>query len=149
MTVIRPSKIQRDSLFAALVAVFVFAFIRGYPGATTTGGRIAVIVFAGAVTALLLLFWARSIRKQTLLEVSPEAVTLVEPTGKRITLSRESGDEILVTVTGGGRYRTAALTIAGSGTLLPLSFFSMSEIKRQCLASGWRFRKPGWRRNRG
>jgi hypothetical protein len=149
MTVIRPSKIQRDSLFAALVAVFVFAFIRGYPGATTTGGRIAVIVFAGAVTALLLLFWVRTIRKQTLLEVSPETVTLVEPTGKRITLSRESGDEILVTVTGGGRYRTAALTIAGSGTLLPLSFFSMSEIKRQCLASGWRFRKPGWRRNRG
>ena len=149
MTVIRPSKIQRDSLFAALVAVFVFAFIRGYPGATTTGGRIAVIVFAGAVTALLLLFWVRTIRKQTLLEVSPEAVTLVEPTGKRTTLSRESGDEILVTVTGGGRYRTAALTIAGSGTLLPLSFFSMSEIKRQCLASGWRFRKPGWRRNRG
>ena len=149
MTVIRPSKIQRDSLFAALVAVFVFAFIRGYPGATTTGGRIAVIVFAGAVTALLLLFWVRTIRKQTLLEVSPEAVTLVDPTGKRITLSRESGDEILVTVTGGSRYRTAALTIAGSGTLLPLSFFSMSEIKRQCLASGWRFRKPGWRRNRG
>jgi hypothetical protein len=149
MTVIRPSKIQRDSLFAALVAVFVFAFIRGYPGATTTGGRIAVIVFAGAVTALLLLFWVRTIRKQTLLEVSPQAVTLVEPTGKRITLSRDSGDEILVTVTGGGRYRAAALTIAGSGTFLPLSFFSMSEIKRQCLASGWRFRKPGWRRNRG
>jgi hypothetical protein len=149
MTVIRPSKIQRDSLFAALVAVFVLAFIRGYPGATTTGGRIAVIVFAGAVTALLLLFWVRTIRKQTLLEVTPQAVTLVEPTGKRTTLSRESGDEIFVTVTGGGRYRTAALTIAGSGTLLPLSFFSMSEIKRQCLASGWRFRKPGWRRNRG
>jgi len=149
MTVIRPSKLQRDSLFAALVAVFIFAFIRGYPGATTTGGRIAVIVFAGGVTALLLLFWVRMIRKQTLLEVSPQAVTLVEPTGKRTTLSRESGDEILVTVTGGGRYRTAALTIAGSGTLLPLSFFSMSEIKRQCLASGWRFHKPGWRRNRG
>ena len=76
-------------------------------------------------------------------------MTLVEPTGKRTTLSRESGDEILVTVTGGGRYRRAALTIAGSGTLLPLSFFSMSEIKRQCLASGWRFHKPGWPRNRG
>ncbi|HEX2319358.1 MAG TPA: hypothetical protein VHJ18_10295 [Streptosporangiaceae bacterium] len=149
MTVIRPSKIQRDSLFAALVAVFVLAFIRGYPGATTTGGRIAVIVFAGAVTSLLLLFWVRMIRKQTLLEVTPQAVTLVEPTGKRTTLSRESGDEIFVTVTGGGRYRTAALTIAGSGTLLPLSFFSMSEIKRQCLASGWQFHEPGWRRNRG
>lgn len=149
MTVIRPSKLQRDVLFAALVAVFVFAFIRGYPGATTTGGRIAVIVFAAGVTALLIFFWVRTVRRQTLLEVSPETVTLVEPSGKRTSLSRESGDEILVTLTGGGRYRTAALTIAGSGTLLPLSFFNISEIKRQCLASGWRFRKPGWRRNRG
>ena len=149
MTVIRPSRLQRDSLFAALVAVFVFAFIRGYPGATTTGGRIAVIVFAAGVTALLIFLWVRTVRRQTLLEVSRETVTLVEPSGKRTSLSRESGDEILVTATGGGRYRTAALTIAGSGTVLPLSFFSISEIKQHCLASGWRFRKPGWRRNRG
>jgi hypothetical protein len=149
MTVIRPSKLQRDALFAALAGVFVFAFVRGYPGATTTGGRIAVIAFAAAVTALLVFLWVRTVRRQTLLEVSPEAVTLVEPTGKRTSLSRESGDEILVTVTGGGRFRTAALTIAGSGTLLPLSFFSMSEIKRQCLACGWQFRKPSWHRNPG
>jgi hypothetical protein len=101
------------------------------------------------VTALLVFLWVRTVRRQTLLEVSPEAVTLVEPTGKRTSLSRESGDEILVTVTGGGRFRTAALTIAGSGTLLPLSFFSMSEIKRQCLACGWQFRKPSWHRNPG
>jgi hypothetical protein len=129
--------------------VFVLAFIRGYPGATTTGGRIAVSVFAVVMTALLLWFWVRTIRRQTVLEVSHDAVTLVGPNGTRTSLSRESGDEILLTASGGGRYRTAALTIAGSGTLLPLSFFSITEIKRQCLASGWRFRKPGWRRNRG
>ncbi|MGN6791388.1 MAG: hypothetical protein ACTHJW_03260 [Streptosporangiaceae bacterium] len=148
MTVIRPSRLQRDGLFGALVFVFVLAFIRGYPGATTTGGRIAVVTFAAGVTALLLFFWVRTVRRQTLLEISPEAVTLIEPSGKRTTLSRESGDEILVTATGGGRYRTAALTIAGSSTLLPLSFFSISEVKQQCLASGWRFRRPGWRRDR-
>ena len=148
MTVIRPSRLQRDGLFGALVVVFVLAFVRGYPGATTTGGRIGVVIFSGGVSALLLWSWVRTIRTQTFLQISPEAVTLVAPTGKRTTLSRESGDEILVTVTGGGRYRRAALTIAGSGTLLPLSFFSMSEIKRQCLASGWRFHKQGWQRNR-
>jgi hypothetical protein len=131
------------------VFVFVLAFIRGYPGATTTGGRIAVIVFASALTALLLWIWVKTIRRQAKLEISPEAVTLVEAGGKRTTLSRESGDEILVTVIGGIRYRTAALTIAGSGTLLPLSFFNLSEIKRQCLATGWRFRKPGWQLNHG
>ena len=149
MTVLHPSRLQRDGLFGALVVVFILAFVRGYPGATTTGGRIAVVIFAGGVTILLLWCWVRTIRRQTFLEISPEAVTLVEPNGKRTTLSRENGDEILVTVTGGGRYRTSALTIPGSGTLLPLSFFSVSEIKRQCLASGWRFQKPGWRRKRG
>jgi hypothetical protein len=149
MTVIRPSKLQRDGLFCALVFVFSLAFIRGYPGATTAGGRIAVSIFAVAATAILILFWIRAIRRQTILEISHDAVTLVGPDGKRTSLSRESGDEILLTATGGSRYRTAALTIAGSGTLLPLSFFSIGQVKRQCLASGWRFRKPGWRRHRG
>ncbi|MDR2984866.1 MAG: hypothetical protein LBV34_08490 [Nocardiopsaceae bacterium] len=149
MTVIRPSRLQRDGLFGALVFVFVLAFIRGYPGATTTGGRIAVTAFAGVLTALLLWIWVRTIRRRTQLEISAKAVTLVEPGGKRTTLSRESGDEILVKMIGGIRYRTAALTIAGSNTLLPLSFFSISEVKRQCLASGWRFRKPGLQLSRG
>ena len=149
MNVIRPSRLQRDGLFGALVFVFVLAFIRGYPGATTTGGRIAVAIFAGAVTGLLIWRWVRVIRRPSYLEISPEAVTLVEPGGQRQTLSRESGDEILVTVVGGGRYRKPALTIAGTGTVLPLSFLSMSEIRRQCLACGWRFRKPGRRRDRG
>ncbi len=149
MNVIRPSRFQRDGLFGALVLVFVLAFIRGYPGATTTGGKIAVVVFAAVVTGLLIWGWVRMIRRPSYLEVTPEAVTLVGPGGQRTTLSRESGDEILVTVTGGGRFRKPALTIAGTGTVLPLSFFSMSQIRRQCLASGWRFRKAGWRRNRG
>jgi hypothetical protein len=148
MTVIRPSRLQRDGLFGALVLVFILAFIRGFPGAATTGGKIAVLVVTGAVTALLVWGWVRAIRRPGILEISPEAVTLVEPGGQRKTLSRASGDEILVTTVGGGRYRKPALTIAGSGTVLPLSFFSMSEIQRQCLACGWRFHKPGWRRNR-
>ena len=149
MTVIRPSRLQRDGLFGALVAVFVLAFARGYPGAATTGGRIGVVIFTGGVTAVLLWGWIRAIRRPSVLEISPEAVTLVEPGGQRKTLSRAFGDEILVTAVGGGRYRRPALTIDGSGTVLPLSFFSMSEIKRQCLACGWQFRKPGRRRDRG
>jgi len=54
MTVIHPSRLQRDGLFCALVLVFVLAFIRGYPGATTTDGRIAVSIFAVVVTARLI-----------------------------------------------------------------------------------------------
>ncbi len=136
MTVIRPSRAQRDGLFGALLVVFILAFARGFPGATTSGGRVAVAIFTGGMTALLHL------------EISPEAVTLVEPGGRRTTLSRASGDEIIVAAVGGGRYRRSALTITGSGTMLPLSFFSVGEIQRQCLASGWRFHKRGWRRSK-
>jgi hypothetical protein len=145
MTIVRPSRLQRDGLFGVLAAVFVLAMVRGITGAGTGGGRIAVIVFAGAVIALLLWGWIRSIMRPSHLEISPAAVTLVEPSGQRRTLARESGDEISVTVVGGGRYRKSALTIAGSGTVLPLSFFSLAEIQRQCVASGWRFTRPGRR----
>jgi hypothetical protein len=59
MTVIRPSRLQRDGLFGTLVAVFVLAFALGFPGAATTGGRIAIAVFTGGVTAMLLWGWIR------------------------------------------------------------------------------------------
>jgi len=91
--------------------------------------------------------WIRLIRRPSHLEISPEAVTLVEPGGRRTTLPRASGDKITVAALGGGRYRRSALTISGSGTMLPLSFFSLAEIQRQCLACGWQFHKPGRRRN--
>ena len=145
MTVVGPSRLQRDGLFGVLLAVFVLALVRGLTGAATGGGRIAVIVFTGVVIALLLWGWIRSITRPSHLEISRDAVTLVEPGGQRRTLARESGDEISVTVVGGGRYRRSALTIAGSGTVLPLSFFSLAEIQEQCVASGWRFTRPGRR----
>jgi hypothetical protein len=147
MTVIRPSRLQRDGLFGALIAVFVLAFARGFPAAATTGGRIAVAAFAGVVTAVLVWGWIRVIRRPNRREISPDAVTLVDADGTRTTLSRASGDEITVTTVGGGRYRRPALTIVGSGTILPLIFFSLSEIQRECLAKGWRFHKPGRRRD--
>jgi hypothetical protein len=31
------------------------------------------------------------------------------------------------------------LTIAGTGTTIPLLFFSVREVRRQCLAVGWSF----------
>ena len=145
MIVVGPSRLQRDGLFGVLTAVFVLAMVRGFTGAATGGGRIAVIAFTGAVIVLLLWGWIRSIMRPSHLEISPAAVTLVDPGGQRRTLARGSGDEISVTVVGGGRYRRPALTIAGSGTVLPLSFFSLPEIERQCVANGWRFARRGRR----
>ena len=145
MTIVRPSRLQRDGFFGGLIAVFILAIVRGIFGAGTGSGRIAVIIFAGAIIAVLLGGWIRSVTRPSHLEISPAAVTLVEPAGQRRTLARDSGDEISVTVDGGGRYRRSALTIAGSGTTIPLSFFSLPEIERQCVANGWRFARRGRR----
>jgi uncharacterized membrane protein len=148
MTVVEPSRLHRDGLFGVLVAVFALAFVRGLAGAATSGGRIAVVLFAGGAIVVLLWAWIRSIVRPARLEISADAVTLVEPDGRRRTLHRASGHQIRVTVVGGGRYRRSALTIAGSGTVLPLGFFSVNEVQRQCVANGWQFSGPGRRTGR-
>jgi hypothetical protein len=50
--VVRQSRLQRDGLFGALVAVFLIALVRGYPHAQTATGRAVLVVFVAAVTGL-------------------------------------------------------------------------------------------------
>jgi hypothetical protein len=84
--VVRQSRLQRDGLFGALVAVFLIAIVRGYPHAQTATGRVVLVVFVAAVTAALVLAWARLIRHPC-----------------------------------------------------RVPFFSVREVRRQCLAAGWSF----------
>jgi hypothetical protein len=42
-------------------------------------------------------------------------------------------------VAGRGRCGQRGLAIAGAGTTIPLPFFSVREVRRQCLAAGWSF----------
>ena len=142
--VVRQSRLQRDGLFGALVAVFLIALARGYPGAQTTAGRIAVVVFVSVVTAALVLGWVRLIRRPCRLEITGQAVTFVDGKGATRTLSRRSGDQLRMVAVGGGRFRQPGLTIQGAGTVIPLPFFSTKEVRRQCLAAGWSFasRRP-------
>lgn len=137
--VVRQSRVQRDGLFGALIAVFALAFARGFTGAQTAGGRIAVAVFAGGVTALLAWLWVRTVRRPYHLEISDQAITRVGARGQAITLTRQWGDELMVVSVGGGRYRNRGLMIRGASTVIPLPFFSPGEIRRQCVARGWRF----------
>jgi hypothetical protein len=137
--VVRQSRLQRDGLFGALVAVFLIALVRGYAGAHTATGRIVLVVFVSAVTAALAVAWARLIRRPCRLEVSGQAITFVDGKGARRMLTRGPGDQLRMAGLGGGRYRQAGLTIAGSGTVLPLPFFSTRQVRRQCHAAGWSF----------
>jgi hypothetical protein len=142
--VVRQSRVQRDGLFGALLAVFLVALVRGYAGAQTGTGRVAVVVFVSVVSAALVLGWARVVRRPSRLEISPQEIVLVDPRGGRRVLSRRPGDQLRMVGVGGGRYRQSAMTIQGSGTVIPLTLFSAREVRRQCLAAGWTF--PSGRR---
>jgi len=139
VVVLRQSRLQRDGLFGALVAVFLVALARGYPHAQTATGRVVLVTFAAVVTAALAVAWARLIRRPCRLEISRQAVTFVDGRGSAQVLSRDQGDQLRVVRLGSGRYRQPGLTIAGTGTRIPLPFFSVREVRRQCLAAGWSF----------
>jgi HAMP domain-containing protein len=143
--VLRPGRLQRDGLFGGLIVIFVLALVRGLAGAQTSAGRVAVIVFAALVIAGLLAAWIVQLARPSRLEITAQAVTLVDARGKRTTLSHEAGDELKVVISGGGRYRRRGLTIAGSGTVIPLGFFSLTQVQRAATAAGWRLTKPGRR----
>jgi hypothetical protein len=117
MTVIHQSRAQRDGLLGGLVAVLAVAFGLGAANAQTTGGRIAALLVGGAIVLIMLGGWIRLIVRPSRLEISAEAITLVGPRG---------------------------LTIAGTGTVISLAtFFSLNQVKRQCLAYGWTFSGAG------
>ena len=137
--VVRQSRVQRDGLFGALVAVFLVALERGYPHAQTVTGRVALVVFVTVVTIALVVGWARLIRHPCRLEISGQAVTFVDGRGAARVLTRDQGDQLRVILLGSGRYRRPGLAIVGSGPAIPLSFFSVREVRRQCLAAGWSF----------
>ncbi len=138
-TVLRQSRLQRDGIFGALTAAFLVALVRGFAGAQTAAGRVAVVLFVSVVAGALVLAWVRLIRHPSRLEISPQAITLVDARGARRTLSRGAGGQLRVVRVGGGRYAQPGLTVPGSGTVIPLGFFSTREVRRQCSAAGWSF----------
>jgi hypothetical protein len=137
--VVRQSRAQRDGLFGGLAAVFVVALWRGYTGAQTSAGRAAMVVFTGLVLAGLTFLWVRYARRPSRLEITSQVITYVDPQGERRTLTGAPGSELVFTTLGSGRYRSRALTVRGSGTVIPLPFFSTREVRRQCTARGWQF----------
>ncbi len=137
--VLRQSRAQRDGLFGGLAAVFVVALWRGFTGAQTSAGRVAVVAFCGLVLTGLTVLWVRCARRPSRLEVTSQVITYVDPQGKRRTLASAPGGELVFTTLGSGRYRSRALTIRGSGTVIPLPFFSAREVRRECTTRGWQF----------
>lgn len=137
--VVRESRAQRDGLFGGLVAIFVLAFARGITGAQTSAGRIAVTLFTVSVIAILIAGWMLIVRRRSRLEISRATISYVTSRSDRLVLSRKAGGRLRIVHLGSGRYRRTGLALDGSDQVLPLSLFSVRQVKQACQSKGWEF----------
>lgn len=142
MAVVRQSSAQRDGLMGVLIAVFAVAIWRGYTGAQTTGGRIALVVILGGFAVALAVGWIRLITRRCELQISEQAIAYVEGGVVQSRLTRQDGTQLRFVTLGSGRWRRTGLTVAGPGPVISLGFFSREAIRGQCAAKGWQF-APG------
>jgi hypothetical protein len=137
--VVRESRAQRDGLFGGLVAIFALAFARGFAGAGTSAGRIAVTVFCAVVIAIIVTGWIVIVRRRSRLEISRATICYVTKGDERLALSRQPSGRLRVVNRGSGRYRTQGLALDGSDQVLPLALFSVRQVRQACIAKGWEF----------
>ena len=139
--VVSQSRLQIRLLYGFLLAVFAAALVRGVVGASTTAGRVAVAVICGAFVAGVLAAFVLVSKRLDRLEVTDQAITYVLWSGQnKAVLSRECGDEIrIVRRYSGGWSLIDGLTIQGTDKFIGLPLFSRTEVRRACVARGWRF----------
>lgn len=140
VSVVRPSRAQRDGLAALLLLAFGFALVRGLIGAETTIGRVAVGVIFGGVVLMILAGWLRLVRRPDLLEVSDEEIRYAPSSGREHPIiPRDHGETLRFVARSAGRLSFLALSQPGSGTMLALHLFSRKSVQAACEAHGWRF----------
>jgi len=129
---------QREGLFGFLTVAFALALFRGLAGAQTSGGRIAVGVFAGGLLVLVVGLWLSCVLRPTVLEVSSERIHLVNR-GKRRSpdLAKSQGSEVGFYTRRSGRYSTLVLRQSSTRTSVSLPLFSRASVAKACRARGW------------
>jgi hypothetical protein len=137
-TVVKESRSQIGFLSGFLALACAVAAIRGVAGASTGAGRVAVGVVFGALVVVFVAGWIWMVRRPARLEITEATISYVKRGGQASALSREWGDELQFVQRRNGRTSTLGLTIAGTGTIIFLGFFSRKAIRQACLARGWR-----------
>jgi len=149
-TVIKQSSAAREGLFGVIEAAFVLALIRGAIGASTTAGRIAAIVFMGAIAVGWGLLWRAQWRHRSRLEIGDDAIAKVDHADPDhpLVIDRSSGDELYFFV-GRGRYNTFPVLVSRStGVKFSLAYYSRKPVQAACVAHGWRFTSDAEQRQR-
>ena len=124
-------------LWGFLTVAFGSALVAGHVLAETTGGRIAGDVLFGLLLIGSATAWFLNARHPARLEITPDEIVFTHGSGEGTRL-RHTGDLYLnVTLFSGGR----SLRVTGSdeGIPIPIHLFDVEEIKRACVAAGWRF----------
>lgn len=121
--------------FVLALVAFAPAFARGL----VHRQLVAVVIFA-ALTGLTIWLWVVAIRRCGSLNITADAITLVNARGTRAALNRQQGDLLHV---GGSAWaqwgNTRYLKIHGTATHIPLGLFRLSEVRQACTAKGWHF----------
>ena len=139
VTILCPSRVQRDGLFGFLTAVVAVALARGVVGADSTGGRVAITIVFGGLLVLILVGWIRLVRRADRLEVSAESVRYISGSGKEThIIIRADGPDLRFVARGAGRFSFLALQQAATGALIPLHLFARRPVTAACEQSGWR-----------
>jgi hypothetical protein len=138
VVVVRQSRARRDGMFGILLAVFAVALGRGVSGASTTAGRIAVVVIFGLIVIVIAVAWVRAILRPAHLDISPRLIHYAgAPGGSRPDLIKDNGPEVRVYWRRAGR--TSYLTIEQPASTLrwSLPYFSPRAVADACRACGW------------
>ena len=149
-TVIKQSSAAREGLFGFIEAAFLVALVRGAIGASTTAGRIASILFMGAVALGWGLLWRVQWRHRSRLEIGSDVIAKVDhaDTDHPLVIDRSSGDELYFFI-GNGRYNAFPVLVSRStGVKLSLAYYSKKQVQAACVAHGWRFTSEADQRQR-
>jgi hypothetical protein len=140
MTELRESALLRDGLFGLLVVVFGFALVRGLTGAATGGGRVAVALVFGVLTAGALgAGIARRVRAPWLAITDESIARVGSGAAEPLRFERAASRDLRFTTIGSFRSRTLSLQQSGTDTVIPLPFFIKARVRDACTAHGWRF----------
>ena len=138
--IVRDSRTQRNTLWGFLVVVFLVAAVRGFVGATTTGGRIVATTLMVLLVVGSIVGWVATHRRPAWLEIDTDAITLhrVGATAMPERLERATAGDLRFILIGPHRSPHLALTATEVDTVLSLQFFNKPEVRHACETRGWR-----------
>jgi hypothetical protein len=137
--VVTESRGQISLLYGILTLALAVALDRGVSGASSTSGRVAVVVIFAAVLVLIARAWVAMLARPGRLQVTAEEIRYLRHSGKVSALSRQWGDELNFVKVRRGRIWTRGLAVTGTDTVLLLGYFSRTAIREACRTRGWHF----------